>query len=161
MRIVAVPFWFFVGGEIDGEDPDYWKRARQCLPPKSHQISSPLFVTAWHGFDSDDCAEFFGKSAKESSKIIFPHKKIKRTYIPSGARRHFQRAWQLIFHIGADQTQMIIGWRTNSLKKKRLSIVWRAIKPLWSSTFIEAKTRRELNLELLEARHFWSFEKTR
>ena len=52
MRIEAVPFLFgFVGidgGADHGVGPgDYWKRAQgRRLPPKSHQISSPLVLTA-------------------------------------------------------------------------------------------------------------------
>ena len=52
MRIEAVPFLFGFVGIDGGADHcvgpgDYWKRAQErCLPPKSHQISSPLVLTA-------------------------------------------------------------------------------------------------------------------
>ena len=56
-KIAVVPFWLLANARGD--------RLEARLLPKSHRISSPLFLTAWHGSCSDDCVGSFGKSERE------------------------------------------------------------------------------------------------
>ena len=63
-KIAVVPFWLLANAHGN-------RLLDVRLLPKSRRISSPLFLTAWHGSGFDDCVGSFGTSGKKERKTVF------------------------------------------------------------------------------------------
>ena len=63
-KIAVVPFWLLANAHGN-------RSLDVRLLPKSRRISSPLFLTAWHGSGFDDCVGSFGTSGNKEKTVFF------------------------------------------------------------------------------------------